>query len=53
MFIFGAMQVLLAQIPNFHNIQWLSILAAIMSFAYAFIGMGLSIGQVKGMLISI
>ncbi|KAL5164570.1 putative amino acid permease 7 [Glycine soja] len=46
MLIFGAMQVLLSQIPNFHNIQWLSILAAIMSFAYAFIGMGLSVGQV-------
>lgn len=53
MLIFGAMQVLLSQIPNFHNIQWLSILAAIMSFAYAFIGMGLSVGQVTGMLISI
>ncbi|KAK7301849.1 hypothetical protein RJT34_12725 [Clitoria ternatea] len=46
MLIFGAIQVVLSQIPNFHDIQWLSVLAAIMSFAYAFIGMGLSIGQV-------
>ncbi|KAK7387206.1 hypothetical protein VNO78_27796 [Psophocarpus tetragonolobus] len=46
MLIFGAMQVLLSQIPNFHDIEWLSILAAITSFAYAFIGMGLSAGQV-------
>ncbi|KAK7305306.1 hypothetical protein VNO77_43210 [Canavalia gladiata] len=46
MLIFGAVQVVLSQIPNFHNIQWLSIVAAITSFAYAFIGMGLSIVQV-------
>ncbi|XP_027335975.1 probable amino acid permease 7 [Abrus precatorius] len=46
MLIFGAVQVVLSQIPNFHNIQWLSILAAVMSFAYAFIGMGLSIDKV-------
>ncbi|XP_020213797.1 probable amino acid permease 7 [Cajanus cajan] len=46
MLIFGAIQVVLSQIPNFHNIQWLSILAAITSFAYAFIGMGLSAAQV-------
>ncbi|RDX58436.1 putative amino acid permease 7, partial [Mucuna pruriens] len=46
MIIFGAVQVVLSQIPNFHNIQWLSVVAAITSFAYAFIGMGLSAAQV-------
>lgn len=46
MLIFGVIQVVLSQIPNFHNIQWLSILAAITSLAYAFIGMGLSAAQV-------
>ncbi|KAL4328044.1 hypothetical protein HN51_035301 [Arachis hypogaea] len=38
------------KIPNFHNIEWLSVVAAIMSFAYSFIGMALSILQIKGML---
>lgn len=52
MLIFGAIQVVLSQIPNFHDIEWLSIVAAIMSFAYAFIGMGLAITQVKGMMLS-
>ncbi|KAL1325209.1 hypothetical protein AAHE18_13G145400 [Arachis hypogaea] len=48
MLIFGAIQVVLSQIPNFHNIEWLSVVAAIMSFAYSFIGMALSILQIKG-----
>lgn len=47
MLVFGAIQVVLSQIPNFHNIEWLSIVAAIMSFAYAFIGMGLAIVKVN------
>ncbi|CAJ1960249.1 unnamed protein product [Sphenostylis stenocarpa] len=46
MLIFGAIQVVLSQTPNFHNIQWLSIVAAITSFLYAFIGMWLSAGQI-------
>ncbi|MED6148305.1 hypothetical protein PIB30_051928 [Stylosanthes scabra] len=45
MIIFGLVQILLSQIPNFHNIQWLSVVAAVMSFAYAFIGMGFAIKQ--------
>lgn len=52
MLIFGAIQVVLSQIPNFHNIEWLSIVAAIMSFAYAFIGMALAIVKVNGILVS-
>ncbi|KAG7031746.1 Amino acid permease 6 [Cucurbita argyrosperma subsp. argyrosperma] len=46
MLLFSAMQVLLSQIPNFHKLSWLSILAAVMSFAYASIGVGLSIAKV-------
>lgn len=45
MLLFGAVQIVLSQIPNFHNIEWLSVLAATMSFTYSFIGMGLSIMQ--------
>lgn len=50
MLIFGAVQIVLSQIPNFHNIQWLSVVAAIMSFAYAFIGMALAIVKIVGKL---
>ncbi|KAG4402894.1 hypothetical protein GLYMA_02G303700v4 [Glycine max] len=48
MLLFGAIQIVLSQIPNFHNIKWLSVVAAIMSFTYSFIGMGLSIAQIIG-----
>ncbi|GLT52166.1 hypothetical protein SLA2020_255200, partial [Shorea laevis] len=46
MIIFACIQILLSQIPNFHELSWLSILAAIMSFAYSSIGLGLSIAKV-------
>lgn len=54
MLIFGAIQILLSQIPNMHNISWLSVVAAVMSFTYSFIGLGLGIstvianGEIKG-----
>ncbi|GMI90627.1 amino acid permease 6 [Hibiscus trionum] len=48
MIIFGCIQIFLSQIPNFHKLSWLSILAAIMSFAYSSIGLGLSIARVAG-----
>ncbi|XP_010553668.1 PREDICTED: amino acid permease 1-like [Tarenaya hassleriana] len=48
MAVFGCIQILLSQIPNFHKLSFLSILAAIMSFAYASIGVGLSIAAVAG-----
>ncbi|XP_038996622.1 amino acid permease 6-like [Hibiscus syriacus] len=48
MIIFGCIQIILSQIPNFHKLSWLSILAAIMSFAYSSIGLGLSIAKVAG-----
>ncbi|XP_051139871.1 amino acid permease 6-like [Andrographis paniculata] len=46
MVIFAAIQIFLSQIPNFHKLSWLSIVAAVMSFAYSSIGLGLSIAKV-------
>jgi len=48
MAIFGSFQILLSQIPDFHELSWLSILAAVMSFGYASIGIGLSIAKIAG-----
>ncbi|KAG8369153.1 hypothetical protein BUALT_Bualt15G0121700 [Buddleja alternifolia] len=48
MIIFAAIQIILSQIPNFHKLSWLSIVAAIMSFAYSSIGLALSIAKVAG-----
>lgn len=50
MMIFAAIQIVLSQIPNFHKLSWLSIVAAVMSFAYSSIGLGLSIAKVAGKL---
>ncbi|OIV97823.1 hypothetical protein TanjilG_12580 [Lupinus angustifolius] len=46
MILFACIQIVLSQIPNFHKLSWLSIVAAIMSFAYSSIGLGLSIAKV-------
>ncbi|CAA7407850.1 unnamed protein product [Spirodela intermedia] len=46
MLIFGAVQVVLSQIPDFHNMAWLSIVAAAMSFSYSSIGLSLSLAKV-------
>ncbi|KAF5790630.1 putative amino acid transporter, transmembrane domain-containing protein [Helianthus annuus] len=46
MAVFAAVQIVLSQIPNFHKLSWLSILAAVMSYAYSLIGLGLSIATV-------
>ncbi|KAJ9166404.1 hypothetical protein P3X46_021168 [Hevea brasiliensis] len=48
MIIFACIQIILSQIPNFHKLSWLSVLAAVMSFAYSSIGLGLSIAKVAG-----
>jgi Transmembrane amino acid transporter protein len=48
MILFGAVQILLCLIPDFHEMAWLSILAAIMSFAYSSIGFGLGLAKVIG-----
>uniref|UniRef100_A0A803QAR4 Amino acid transporter transmembrane domain-containing protein n=1 Tax=Cannabis sativa TaxID=3483 RepID=A0A803QAR4_CANSA len=56
MVLFGVVEIFMSQIPDFHNMAWLSIVAAIMSFAYAFIGFGLGFatvienGQIHGTL---
>ncbi|CAA7023401.1 unnamed protein product [Microthlaspi erraticum] len=46
MLLFGLVQVFMSQIPNFNNMTWLSLIAAIMSFTYSSIGLGLAFGQV-------
>ncbi|XP_039058600.1 amino acid permease 6-like [Hibiscus syriacus] len=46
--IFGIIEIILSQIPNFHELSWLSLVAAVMSFAYSCIGLGLSIARVAG-----
>uniref|UniRef100_A0A0D6R375 Amino acid transporter transmembrane domain-containing protein n=1 Tax=Araucaria cunninghamii TaxID=56994 RepID=A0A0D6R375_ARACU len=46
MILFGVIQIVLSQIPDFDQLWWLSIVAAIMSFSYSTIGLGLGIGKV-------
>ncbi|XP_061373261.1 amino acid permease 6-like [Gastrolobium bilobum] len=48
MIIFACIEIVLSQIQNFHKLSWLSIVAAIMSFAYSSIGLGLSVAKVAG-----
>ncbi|KAG8068616.1 hypothetical protein GUJ93_ZPchr0005g14890 [Zizania palustris] len=46
MIIFGVVEIFFSQIPDFDQISWLSMLAAVMSFTYSTIGLGLGIVQV-------
>nr|POE74909.1 isoform 2 of probable amino acid permease 7 [Quercus suber] len=46
MLLFGVVQIVLSQIPEFRNIQWLSILATAMSFTYSSIRLGLGLAKV-------
>lgn len=48
--LFGLLQILVSQIPNFHNIAWLSVVAAVMSFCYASTGLGLAFAKVLGII---
>ncbi|CAJ1974829.1 unnamed protein product [Sphenostylis stenocarpa] len=43
---FGAIQIFFSQIPDFHNMWWLSIVAAVMSFTYSIIGLVLGIAKI-------
>jgi len=43
---FGIAEILLSQIPGFDQLHWLSLVAAVMSFTYSTIGLGLGIGKV-------
>lgn len=45
---FGVVQILISQFPDFDQISWLSILAAVMSFSYSIIGLGLGVAKVAG-----
>uniref|UniRef100_A0A0E0BPT8 Amino acid transporter transmembrane domain-containing protein n=1 Tax=Oryza glumipatula TaxID=40148 RepID=A0A0E0BPT8_9ORYZ len=45
MILFGVVQIVFSQIPDFDQIWWLSIVAAVMSFTYS--GIGLSLGVVQ------
>ncbi|CAL5054626.1 unnamed protein product [Urochloa decumbens] len=46
MLLFGLAQVVLSQIPGFHDMTGLSVFAAAMSFFYAFVGVGLGLAKV-------
>lgn len=46
MITFGIIEILFSQIPDFDQVWWLSIVAAIMSFTYSTVGLGLGIAQV-------
>ncbi|KAF5190515.1 Amino acid permease [Thalictrum thalictroides] len=46
MIIFGITEIFFSQIPDFDQIWWLSIVAAVMSFTYSTIGLALGIGKV-------
>ncbi|KAI3675733.1 hypothetical protein L1987_85325 [Smallanthus sonchifolius] len=48
MLLFGIIHIVASQIPNFRSTKWLSVIAAIMSFAYSFIGSGLGLAQAIG-----
>ncbi|KAI0520353.1 hypothetical protein KFK09_007825 [Dendrobium nobile] len=46
MMIFGITEILFSQIPDFDQVWWLSIVAAVMSFTYSTVGLSLGIAQV-------
>ncbi|XP_054788922.1 amino acid permease 3 [Prosopis cineraria] len=45
MIAFGIAEIIVSQIPDFDQLWWLSIVAAIMSFTYSTIGLGLGVAQ--------
>lgn len=49
MIAFGVSEIIFSQIPNFDQLWWLSTVAAVMSFTYSTIGLGLGIAQVAGL----
>jgi len=46
MVMFGVVQIVMSFIPDLHGMAWVSIIAALMSFTYSFIGLGLGIATV-------
>ena len=49
---FGIVEIILSQIPSFHKLSFLSIIATVMSFSYASIGIGLAMAVVASTLFS-
>ncbi|KAL5222822.1 hypothetical protein ABZP36_027535 [Zizania latifolia] len=45
MLAFSIVQVVLSQFPGLEHITWMSVVAAVMSFAYSFIALGLSVAE--------
>ncbi|EPS60160.1 hypothetical protein M569_14643, partial [Genlisea aurea] len=48
MIAFGLIEIVFSQIPDFDQIWWLSIVAAVMSFTYSSIGLGLGVAKTIG-----
>ncbi|XP_020221166.1 probable amino acid permease 7 [Cajanus cajan] len=48
MVLFGLVEIVMSFIPDLHDMLWVSVVAAIMSFTYSFIGLGLGIAKVIG-----
>ncbi|XAR69163.1 hypothetical protein NMG60_11000650 [Bertholletia excelsa] len=48
MLLFGFIQIVMSQIPDFHNMKWLSVVSAAMSFTYSIIGTALGLAKVIG-----
>ncbi|KAK9269963.1 hypothetical protein L1049_025536 [Liquidambar formosana] len=48
MILFGVVQVILSQIPDFSQLRWFSIVADVMSFTYSTVALGLGIYKVAG-----
>ncbi|KAJ0097759.1 hypothetical protein Patl1_28020 [Pistacia atlantica] len=48
MIMFGVIEIVLSQIPGLDQLWWLSIVAAIMSFTYSTIGLGLAVAKIAG-----
>ena len=48
MITFGIIEVIFSQIPDFDQVWWLSIVAAVMSFTYSSVGLSLGVAKVAG-----
>ncbi|KAJ7978609.1 Amino acid permease [Quillaja saponaria] len=46
MITFGIIEIIFSQIPDFDQVWWLSIVAAVMSFTYSAVGLSLGVGKV-------
>ena len=53
MITFGIIEGFFSQITDFDQVWWLSIVAAIVSFTYSSVGLGLGLGKVAGIYILI